>query len=152
MLFLVCYNREDLSKNHQGGLKYHHVKPKEVRHFANQDKPSRCFIRLFRLYLTKLHPDSPKSAFYFKPLTEWSQTGIWFTKQPLGLNTLEHMMVKMCAKAQIQGYKTNHSLRATAASRLYHKGIDEQLITWKGWGIKVLKVQDRIKELMNNSK
>ena len=120
--------REDLSKNHQGGLKYRHVKPKEVRHFANQDKPSRCFVRLFRLYLTKLNHDSPKSAFYFKPLTKWSQTGIWFSKQPLGHNTLEHMMAKMCAKAQIQGYKTNHSLRATAASRLYHKGIDEQLI------------------------
>ncbi len=26
------------------------------------------------------------------------------------------------------GYKTNHSLRATAASRLYHSGLDEQLI------------------------
>ena len=38
------------------------------------------------------------------------------------------MMAKMCTKAQIQGYKTNHSLRATAASRLYRKGIDEQLI------------------------
>ena len=37
-------------------------------------------------------------------------------------------MAKMCAKAQIQGYKANQSLRATAASRLYHKGIDEQLI------------------------
>ena len=37
-------------------------------------------------------------------------------------------MAKMCAKDQIQGYKTNHSLHATAASRLYHKGIDEQLV------------------------
>ena len=38
------------------------------------------------------------------------------------------MMSNMCSKAGIAGYKTNHSLRATAASRLYHKGIDEQLI------------------------
>ena len=27
---------EDVSKNHQGGLKYRHVKPKEVKHFATQ--------------------------------------------------------------------------------------------------------------------
>ena len=37
-------------------------------------------------------------------------------------------MAKICAKAQIQGYKTKHSLCATAASRLSHKDIDEKLI------------------------
>ena len=67
---------ENVSKNHQGGLKYQHVNPKEVRHFADQDKPSRCFVQLFRLYLSKLHPNSLKSAFYFKPLTKWSQASI----------------------------------------------------------------------------
>ena len=30
--------------------------------------------------------------------------------------------------AGIPGFKTNHSLRATATSRLYHCGVDEQLI------------------------
>lgn len=35
--------REDVSKKHQGGLKHRHVKPKEVRHFANLDGFSRCF-------------------------------------------------------------------------------------------------------------
>ena len=34
----------------------------------------------------------------------------------------------MCKQADIQGYFTNHSLRTTAATRLYHAGIDEQLV------------------------
>ena len=34
----------------------------------------------------------------------------------------------MCKAAGIHGYKTNHSLRATAATRLYQAGVDEQLI------------------------
>ncbi len=34
----------------------------------------------------------------------------------------------MCKECRIQGYKTNHSLRATAASRLYSSGVDEQLV------------------------
>ena len=34
----------------------------------------------------------------------------------------------MCEKANIPGYKTNHSLRATTATRLYVEGIDEQLV------------------------
>ena len=38
------------------------------------------------------------------------------------------MMSRICKKAGVTGYKTNHSLRATAASRLYHSGLDEQLI------------------------
>ena len=37
------------------------------------------------------------------------------------------MMSTLRTKAGIKGFKTNHSLRATAASRLYHHGIDEQL-------------------------
>ena len=28
----------------------------------------------------------------------------------------------------LEGYKTNHSLRVTAATRLYNAGVDEQLI------------------------
>ena len=38
------------------------------------------------------------------------------------------MVKKMYADANITGYKTNHSLRATTATRLYHAGVDEQLI------------------------
>ncbi len=34
----------------------------------------------------------------------------------------------MCKECGIQGYKTNHSLRATAVSRLYSSGVDKQLV------------------------
>ena len=34
----------------------------------------------------------------------------------------------VCKSAGIEGYKTNHSLRATAATRLYSSGVDEQLV------------------------
>ena len=36
--------------------------------------------------------------------------------------------MNMCEMANIPGYKTNHSLRATTATRLYSEGIDEQLV------------------------
>ena len=38
------------------------------------------------------------------------------------------MIANLCSKAGIKGFKTNHSLRATTASRLYHNGIGKQLI------------------------
>ena len=37
-------------------------------------------------------------------------------------------MTRLCAAAGIGGFKTNHSLRATAATRLYQSGVDEQLV------------------------
>ena len=40
-------------------------------------------------------------------------------------------MSKVCKAAGIVGFKTNHSLIATAATRLYQSGVDEQLIMEK---------------------
>ena len=37
-------------------------------------------------------------------------------------------LLETCKKAGIKGYKTNHSLLATAATRLYLSGVDEQLV------------------------
>ena len=34
----------------------------------------------------------------------------------------------LCKQTGIQGYFTNHLLRPTAATQLYHAGIDEQLV------------------------
>ncbi len=41
---------------------------------------------------------------------------------------LEGTVARLCRTAGISGYKTNHSLRATTATRLYHAGVDEQLV------------------------
>ena len=46
----------------------------------------------------------------------------------MGWNPLQNTIGQLCREAGFVGYYTNHSLRATAASRLYAKGVDEQLI------------------------
>lgn len=40
-------------------------------------------------------------------------------------------MARLCKDAGFSGFYTNHSLRATAATRLYEAGVDEQLICEK---------------------
>ena len=52
----------------------------------------------------------------------------WFSTIPLRHNTLHSTIARMCNAAGISGFKTNHSLRATAATRLYQSGVDEQLV------------------------
>ena len=41
---------------------------------------------------------------------------------------LDDNLARMCKAAGIGGFKTNHSLHATAATQLYQAGLDEQLI------------------------
>lgn len=53
---------------------------------------------------------------------------MWFSCLPLGHNTLDRMVKSMCDSAGIAGYKTNHSLCATAATYLFHAGMNVQLI------------------------
>ena len=72
-------------------------------------------------------PNRPKNAFYLQPLQNPTPT-CWFTCKPVGHNKLEGTVARLCKLAGIPGYRTNHSLRATAATRLYQAGIDEQLV------------------------
>ena len=47
--------------------------------------------------------------------------------EPLGHNKRAKIVSDMCRSAGIPGYRTNHSLRATSATRLYSAGMDKQL-------------------------
>jgi len=121
---------EDVSKNRPGGLKGRKVKPKVVYHHSNLENPERCFVRLFKKY-AQLCPDTPNlNAFYLQPLSKPTENQ-WYSVKPLGHNTINNTMSRLCKAAGIGGFKTNHSLRATAATRLYQSGVDEQMIMEK---------------------
>ena len=66
-------------------------------------------------------------AFYLQPSHSMT-TSCWYSRKPLGHNTLSKTVTRICKAAGIEGYKTNHSLRATSTSRLYHSGVDEQMV------------------------
>ena len=46
----------------------------------------------------------------------------------MGHTTLSKTVSRLCQLCGIQGFKINHSLRATATTRLYQSGEDEQLV------------------------
>ena len=46
----------------------------------------------------------------------------------MGHQKLSTIVADMVDRAGLQGKVTNHSLRATAASRLYESDVDEQLV------------------------
>ena len=112
---------EDISKNRSGGMKGHKLKPKFVQHHNNPTNPSICFVELFKFYQTVCPPNRPKNAFYIQPLQNPTPT-CWFICKPVGHNKLEGTVARLCKLAGIPGYRINHSLRATAATRLYQAG------------------------------
>ena len=65
--------------------------------------------------------------FYLRPFAN-PKPNCWYTCQPIGKNTLANVLSEIAKKAGIDGRVTNHSLRATATSRLYNENFDEQLI------------------------
>lgn len=118
---------EDISKNHPGGLKARKIKPKIVDHHANLENPDRCYVLLYKLYNGLCPSNRPMDAFYLKPLKK-PKEGCWYSSAALGHNTLQNTVGRLCKKAGFKGLRTNHSLRATTATRLYQHGVDEQLV------------------------
>ena len=92
----------------------------------------RCHVRLLKDYLSKL----PKCAyerdiFYWKECSKQpiSEAGAWYKASPLGHNTLD---TKLKTILQLGGLKTenrsNHSLRATAITRMQEEKVPENII------------------------
>ena len=70
------------------------------------------------------------NAFYRSAL-KCPRSTYWYSNVPVGHDKLASTVKRLCGQAEISGYRTNYSLRATAATRMYDMGIDEQLICEK---------------------
>ena len=97
-------------------------------HHSNTSNPARCLVRLFSVYLNHCPKDRKSTAFYLTPLKK-PKDDIWYSITPLGHNTLSSTVKRLCQAGGITGFKTNHSLHVTNATRLFQSGVDEQLIS-----------------------
>ena len=122
---------ENASKNRSGGLVQIRVKNKVVPIVSVPEAGSRCHVFLLDKYFSKLPPEAiAKDVFYVKPRPMISEdpTTPWFTAMPIGKNILVKLVKDMCKEANLEGNKTNHSLRATGVSSLFQAGVPEKLI------------------------
>ena len=117
--------------------------------------PKRCLVRLYKLYNSLCPTDRPDKAFYLKPLVK-PKEDCWYTKTPLGHNTLSRIVTRLFENAGISGHYTSHSLRATAATRMFDAGVDEQLIMSRTGhsssnGVRSYKrITENLKEMTSN--
>ena len=118
---------ENVSKNNAGGLNNRKIDPKVVRHYENATNPARCFVRLYKLYIDKCPSEVPGDMFFLKPLVRYTANQ-WYTAQPIGHNLLGGTVKRICTEAGMIGNYSNHSLRASATTRLFHENVPEQVI------------------------
>ena len=76
-----------LPKTNQVGFVQEKSKPKRVVQHENTEDPSRCPVRLYKLYLSHCSTDS--KAFYLKPLTK-PNGDLWYSSYPVGTQQAEH--------------------------------------------------------------
>ena len=74
-------------------------------------------------------PTDPKCSndLYLRPLAA-PRGGIWYSCRAMGHHKIATFMSEMAKSVGLNGKITNHSLRVTAASRLYQSNSDEQLV------------------------
>ena len=95
------------------------------------DLGDHCPVYILDKYISKLPPKAKEDdLFYVRPVEKNPVTtdAPWYSAVPIGKNTLQNMVTNMCSEANIQGAKTNHSLRATAATHMFQSGIPEKVI------------------------
>ena len=111
------------------------------KHYADPTLGEKCYHLVLKLYFSKLPPNvlrDPDAVFYWKAKERvpFDSNACWFLFQPVGHNTLASMVKKMCSQIGVTG-KTNHSLRATGATRLFEANVPEKTDPRKDWAQKL---------------
>ncbi len=120
------YVEDPKSKTNQGGISSKNFVPKRVKVFGNSNF-DRDVVRLYKKYTRLLPRDGKTTALYKYGLVN-RKPNCWYTDKPVGVNSLKTVVANLMKSAGIEGRYTNHSLRATTATRMYENGVDEQLI------------------------
>ena len=102
---------EDIPVSDQGEIK---TKPKVIDAYENRGNPARCIVRLYQKYLASCPKENPHDAFYLRPMAK-PKDSVWYSTVPVGINKLSNMVKVMCKEAGLEGFRSNHSLRACAA-------------------------------------
>ena len=121
----LVYKEDPLQKTNQGGL-MNKGKCKIVHIYGASDK-NRCPIHLYKKYIGLLPQSMSCLKFYLRCKKKFCPS-VWYCDQPYGVNKIKSTVKDICKEGGLTGNFTNHSLRASCASRMYDKNVPEQLI------------------------
>ena len=121
----LVYKEDPLQKTNQGGLVC--KRSNKVVYVYESVSLRKCPVHLYEKYIGLLpKPKSCKKLYMC--LRMWFSPKVWYCDQPYGVNKVSSTVKKLCKSAGLKGKFTNHSLRATSASRMYQSDVPEQVI------------------------
>ena len=121
----LVYSEDPKQKNNQGGL-VSKGKPKVVWVYPT-DGSCRDAVAVVKKYVGLIPEGTKCKKFHLRPHKVITPS-CWFCDQPYGINKVKGTVKEICRQAGIIGKFTNHSLRATCATRMYHSNVPEQII------------------------
>ena len=121
---------ECISKNNQHQFKDLNSSTKVARVHAQVDS-QHCVVKVLDAYLAKLCPEGSYFNMHPLELIPIDKSKPWYTKQRVGVNKLKEVMPMFSKEAGCELKYANHSLRATAVTRIFSRGVPEKLITEK---------------------
>lgn len=107
--------KDELTKNHRQSDTDESI---AGRMYATYDE--NCPVKVLEKYISKLSPTN--DALWQRPRDSFTdQDDVWYTQQPVGVNTIAKFMRKICTFLDLKTTYTNHCPRATAITAL---GVD----------------------------
>ena len=97
-----------------------------ARMYATPGDPN-CPVASFKTYLSKLN-DECDCLFQTPKQTRPTGPGPWYTKTPMGKNTLGNMMKSLSHRAKLSKNYTNHCIRTTSIRILDKEGFNDREI------------------------
>ena len=121
----LVYHEDPLQKTNQGSLVCKGTN--EVVYVYEASDRNRCPVNIYEKYCGLLPVGKSCSQLYLQPKIKFTPK-VWYCDQPYSNNKVGKTVRELCDKAEFEGKITNHSLRATSASRMYQNNIPEQVI------------------------
>ena len=123
------YVEDPEQKNRRGGIECK-KNPKQVCVYPAKD-PIRCPMRLYKKYCNLLPLKTSVKTLYLRPL-HCPKPRVWYGDQAYGVKWVSTVVRDLVAGLVPEGAKyTNHSLRATAITRMADAGVPDAMIKSK---------------------
>ena len=123
----LIYKEDPKTKTNQGGLDHKSIAPCTSYIYQSTDD-QKCPVVLYEKYVSLLPKNGQNCALYLHPLNKPTPHQ-WYSDQPLGLNAIYETVKRLVNTVGVSGGKfTNHSLCATAVTRMFNGGIPEKVV------------------------
>ena len=122
----LVYHEDPLQKTNQGGLKCK-GKNKTVWVYPVEGDLARDPVFVYKKYIGLLPVNKSCPKLYLRPRKKISPS-CWYCDQAYGINKVKTTVREICKKAGLVSRFTNHSLRATCATRMFEHNVPEQII------------------------